>query len=295
MKVVCLVNNYQYGEPRFAHMREKYSYKIVQIDEKHLVVFLDVSDSDYKFLKDLLKSDLHNNVNKKSAFSEQGWIEMYKQRLHPKVNEDIEAEDDYDDIVIPDDAYDCITETTYCDEPFYIIWDARRLKRALGIEDADDDFAEEMYDLYFGEGHWGYEDYWYMCDYCGTAIDSENDEYQWLDSGCYCGNCVRTVQSVTEEYLENCIEEKRADYLLDEDRLEELGWKKVCEEDWVGDDTYTYRQCDLLSDIWEGKFLVSYRRLGNFSIWTDNNDVDPDNLWREEDEEPADDTENEEE
>lgn len=293
MKVVCLVNNYQYGEPRFAHMREEYSYKIVQIDEKHLVVFLDVSENDYNFLKELLKSDLHNNVNKKSAFSEKGWIELYKQRLHPKVDEDIEAEDDYDDMVIPDAAYDYISETTYCGEPFYIIWDVRGLKRSLGMTDADDDFLEEMYDLYFGEGHWGYEDYWYMCDYCGDAINSECDEYQWLNSGCYCGNCVREHDSVTEEYLENCVEENRPDYLLDEHRLEELGWKKVCDEAWVDDSNRTYRNCHLLSNIWGGNFLVSYRRLGNFDIWTDNDVVDPDNLWQDK-EESVDATENEE-
>lgn len=284
MKVACLVNNFQYGENRFEKMRQNYAYQDEQIDNNHHVVFLDVAEDDYKFLKDLLKSDLHNNVNKKSAFSEKGWIEMYKQRLHPKVNEDIEAEDDFDDTPIPDAAFDYISQATYRGEPFYIIWDARRLKGSLGIENADDNFAEEMYDLYFGEGHWGYEDYWYMCDYCGDAINSDCDEYQWLNSGCYCGECVKTEDDVTEEYLENCVEEDRADYLLDEDRLEELGWKKVCEEDWVNDSSSTYRKCELLSNLWGGNFLVSYRRFNNFEIWTDNNDVDPDNLWRDEEE-----------
>lgn len=80
MKIVCLVNNAQYGEARFEGLKNKV-YKEELIDPKHHVVFMDLSDEEYKFLSRFLNNDIHNNIFKATGLSEKGWIEYFKKRL----------------------------------------------------------------------------------------------------------------------------------------------------------------------------------------------------------------------
>lgn len=81
MKVVCFVNNYQYGEQRFSKMREQYVYDEELLDENHHLVFLDIPEDSYEFLKTLLRSNKHDNVHKTSGFSKEGWKRMYEEKL----------------------------------------------------------------------------------------------------------------------------------------------------------------------------------------------------------------------
>ena len=285
MKVACLVNNYQYGEPRFEKMKQQFAYQDEQLDDKHHVVFLDVSDDDFKFLKQLLKSDLHNNVNKKSAFSEKGWIEMYKQRLHPKVNEDIEVDVDDDEEIIPQEALDYVSVAhDEYNQKFYIIWDAPRVEKALGVEGEPDSVVEETYDLFFGMGQWGYEDDYYICDNCRVALPSWDGDYLWLDSGCYCMDCIRSDEWVAEEYLEYCINNRYANYEVDADMLDRAGYHQVAgPSSRVNENSATFDMLDNFIERFGGNFILCYTSgwLDNyrFSIWTDNNEVTEDNFW----------------
>lgn len=88
-KVVCFVNNYQYGESRFKKMREQFSYKEELLDDNHHVVFMEVDLDGFNFLKTILNSDKHDNVNKVKPFSELFWIENYKRRVSRNVDEDL--------------------------------------------------------------------------------------------------------------------------------------------------------------------------------------------------------------
>ena len=81
MRIVCFVNNYQYGESRFKNIKEQYGYDEELLGKRHHLVWMDAPLDVCNFLKSLLNNDYHDNVHTASGFSRRGWIEMYKQRL----------------------------------------------------------------------------------------------------------------------------------------------------------------------------------------------------------------------
>ena len=80
-KIVCFVNNYQYGENRFEKMRKQYGYDEELLDKNHHLVWLELSNDEVDYVKNLLRNDKHDNVMNANNFSKKGWIAQFKQRL----------------------------------------------------------------------------------------------------------------------------------------------------------------------------------------------------------------------
>ena len=87
MKVVCLVNNYQFGMVQFAKLYKQYGYHDELLDRNHYVCFLDLPEESVSFLKRILKADVNNNFFKVSGFSNFYWVQYFKQQLEKRTTD----------------------------------------------------------------------------------------------------------------------------------------------------------------------------------------------------------------
>ena len=87
MKVVCLVNNYQFGMVQFAKLYKQYGYHDELVDRNHHVCFLDLPEERASFLKRILKADVNNNFFKVSGFSNFYWVQYFKQQLEKRTTD----------------------------------------------------------------------------------------------------------------------------------------------------------------------------------------------------------------
>ena len=68
MKIVCFVNNYQYGMPQFKTLRQSYMYDEETMGKNHHLVWLDIPDDQVEYIKKLLNHKEHDNVAKANRY-----------------------------------------------------------------------------------------------------------------------------------------------------------------------------------------------------------------------------------
>ena len=93
-----------------------------------------------------------------------------------KINEDIKPVETDNVDLPPEEIYDYMSQsfigTDDAEHRFYIIWDIREIEKLLGTE-GEREMTEWLFDKWFGEYNWGYEDDWYI-DYLRNNTEECN-------------------------------------------------------------------------------------------------------------------------
>lgn len=85
MTIVIMINNYLYGMAQTKRVLNNKENTIIEdslIDSRHHFIAIECDEDTYKYLKNLYRADLHDNVNKKSAFTIAYWKQVFTQRLN---------------------------------------------------------------------------------------------------------------------------------------------------------------------------------------------------------------------
>lgn len=117
-------------------------------------------------------------------------------------------------------------------------WDDRK-----AIEEATELTMEEVAEILTGDSdNWGFSDEYTTCGECGQLIKTSPDSYAWTpdfaivnECELLCGDCIRTSP---DSYLQDLINNAtRANTVLNDEQLEEAGFKQITEEyeaGWYG-------------------------------------------------------------
>lgn len=184
---------------------------------------------------------------------------------------------------IPEELIDILKDnsiqTTLNDKDFYII-SVESIKyecrKKMNIE-LSWDSLERLCDVFIGNGQWGIDDEWSVCDSCYKPIYL-NDYYEqdyWYpeDGGIICGDCVRANP---EEYLKELEGTTNIARLVDDTVLEDNGYE--LDTEFSRDLSYSERLSKLEYNRMyypNDKFIFGVDRWGDVSLYKkegDNNE-----------------------